>query len=337
MSHTAPDANVQVSHEVNGRTLSGMGASPEQLESVMERHAPEPTEGASAGTAAPPSPAEGDAASVAPAPDKLTRGRQRFADLTAERDAAKARAAAAETEREALARERDELKARIEKPAAEPAPKPVAAKPTSEKFPAFEVWLEKPENKDKDWNDYTDARVAHNYAALRAAERAEESAVSAEQTQREQWKTYNDGFAAMRAEAPDFDTVLGAIGPTDVSKVVEQAVIAVGARAAYYLGTHLDELRELTADTVGVSPEDPAFAAIVAATKRYLQTLVKTPARPAPPVRSAAPPPVPYTPVNGNSVTTATPSSELAGKGFDFDKSGYREKRAAERKSARGR
>lgn len=334
MSDTAPDANVQVSHEVNGRTLSGMGASPEQLESVMERHAPEPTEGAPAGTAAPPSPAEGDAASVAPAPDKLTRGRQRFADLTAERDAAKAEAAAAKTEREALARERDELKARVGAPPATERPAAAPPKPASEKFPAFEIWLEKPENAEKDWNDYTDARVAHNYAALRAAERAEESAVSAEQTQREQWKTYSDGFAAMRAEAPDFDTVLGAIGPTDVSKVVEQAVIAVGARAAYYLGKHLDELRALTAETVGVSPDSPAFGATVAATKRYLQTLV-TP-RPAVPARAAAaPPPAPYTAVNGNSVTTATPSSELAGKGFDFDKSGYREKRAAERKAGR--
>ena len=41
--------------------------------------------------------------------------------------------------------------------------------------------------------------------------------------------------------------------------------------------------------------------------------------------------PAPYQPVGSGSKTTAIPSSELTKAGFDFDKSGYREKRAAER------
>ena len=119
MSET-PDANTQVSHEVNGRTLSGMGASPDQLEAVMERHAPE--EPAPSGTAGTPTTAEGGAEPPAPQP---TRVQKRFAELTAERDAAKAEAATAKAELEALARERDELKARTPAPAAEPT-KPAA-------------------------------------------------------------------------------------------------------------------------------------------------------------------------------------------------------------------
>jgi hypothetical protein len=64
--------------------------------------------------------------------------------------------------------------------------------------------------------------------------------------------------------------------------------------------------------------------------------MAKIAAPAAAPRRAAAPPPpAPYQPVNGNSGTTVTASSELAGKGFDFDASGYREKRAAERKANR--
>ena len=54
-----------------------------------------------------------------------------------------------------------------------------------------------------------------------------------------------------------------------------------------------------------------------------------------PTARAAAPawtpPPPPYAPVGASSPTTPTPSSELAKKGFDYDASGYRAKRAAER------
>lgn len=197
-----------------------------------------------------------------------------------------------------------------EEPRAESVVAAAPPRPASEKFPAFEVWSEKPDNKDKDWNDYTDERVAHNYAVLREQERREDSAREAEQTARAQWQTYSDGFAAMRAEAPDFDTVLAALGPTDVSKVVEQATIAVGAKAAYYLAKHLDELRALTAETLTVSPENPAFAATVAATKRYLSTLVATQRTPprtaAAPTGSAPAPDRPIAPRPPNPVRTGS-------------------------------
>jgi hypothetical protein len=63
---------------------------------------------------------------------------------------------------------------------------------------------------------------------------------------------------------------------------------------------------------------------------------VATPASTA--ASGSVPPPAPYQPVGSGSTTTALPSAELARKGgYDFDKSGYREKRAAERGVSRRR
>lgn len=327
MSET--DANVQVSHEVNGRTLSGMGASAEQLESVMERHAPE--EPAPTGTVVAPT-TEGGTPPPAtePAP---TRGRQRFADLTKERDEAKALAETAKTEREALARERDELKARLERPAPEPSPE-TAPNPVKATFPTFEDWVGIKGNEESDWYVYQDARTDWHYEQRRAAERETESREAATRTARDAETAYAAEVVKFRTEAPDYDAVMSKVGPRDVSLVVQHAAMQVGPRAAYYLAQHPEELRELTADTL-MPADTPGFAAAVATTKRYLARLVTAPAPVAAPAPRRVAPPAPYTPVNGGTPTTQTPSSELAGKSYDFDKSGYREKRAAERKASR--
>src|SRR6185295_517765 len=86
--------------EQDGRVLSGVGATTEQLEQVMERHAPpEPDEKPEA----PAQPAE----PVAEPTEKLTRGQKRFQALSTERDAEKAA-------REAAEKERNELRAQLE-------------------------------------------------------------------------------------------------------------------------------------------------------------------------------------------------------------------------------
>ncbi len=79
---------------------------------------------------------------------------------------------------------------------------------------------------------------------------------------------------------------MGKIGPRDVSLVVQHATFQAGPRAAYYLATHLDELRELTADTL-IGEDAPGFAAAVAATKRLLTRLV-APEQRSPSTRTAA-------------------------------------------------
>jgi hypothetical protein len=51
----------------------------------------------------------------------------------------------------------------------------------------------------------------------------------------------------------------------------------------------------------------------------------------------SVPPPAPYQPVGSGSKTTAPTSAEATKGGYDFDKSGYRERRAAERGVTRRR
>lgn len=330
MSDPATDVNVQVSHTQDGRTLSGMGTSVEQLESVMDRHAPDPDPDPKD------TPAEPATAATSQEPPQLSKGRQRYADLTKERDAAKAEAAAIKAEREALAKERDDLKARLEKPAAtaepsRPAGEPAAPAPKVDKFPPFEDWFAKHDTSTYD--DYLDARAAHNYAAMRANERREESTASEQQRHRELIEGYLGKFPEARQKYADFDAVVGAVPETGVSKVVAHATFTVGPDVAYYLATHREELAELTRETAMLDDTDPGFPAAVSGMRRYLQSVLapKVAAKPAAPAVPARVPAAPYTPVNGNSATTAPPSSELARKGFDMDKSGYREKRAAER------
>jgi hypothetical protein len=324
-------SETQVSHtDERGRTLSGMGADVAQLEATMERHAPE-SDASPAGAAVAPA-ADGGDGVAAPAPPKPARGAQRFADLTHERDAAKADAAAAKAERETLARERDELKARLSQPApaAEPAKPAVVAQPTGEKFtfPSYDAYLETHPNADYnewevdrlvafgDWKDARtdlDGRIRQTFEQEQAARRADEVVTRTRAKGREAY--------------PDFDTVLtsgaGAsvnLGPTEAQAKQRCAAIFQHPQSEhlqYAIMKDGDLARSLGA------LDDIAFGMALARLVPAAQ----------PERRVHTPPPAPYTPVNGSSATTSTPSSELAGKGFDYDSSGYREKRAAERKA----
>jgi hypothetical protein len=180
--------------------------------------------------------------------------------------------------------ERDALKSATRP--VEPAPAaPKPAAPLSERFQKFEAWLALEGNAEKDFDDWLDAREAFNFRRLREAERADEARQTEERTQHEQVTAYAEQLAAAQKKYPDFEDVVSSA--PSVSKAIEAAVIAVGPEAAYYLATHPEECEALTNDTL-IDPTNPAFKAVVASTRRYLQTLVAPEQRSTSSTRTAA-------------------------------------------------
>lgn len=189
---------------------------------------------------------------------------------------------AALTKRLREAEERAEAAERraMERPAGEQ-PKPVGqpkAQPAPERFPKFETWLAIKGNEEKDFDDWLDAREDSRYAARRAAERAEEAA----QADRKAVDTHVTAYRAKHAEFvkdhADFDDVIAAA--PQVSLVMSRAVLEGGPELAYYLATHDEDREAIDAETSGVGPNDPAFARLVALTRRNIAALVAAEQRP---------------------------------------------------------
>ena len=320
------DANTVTSHEQDGRVLSGVGVSADRLAETMERHAPpEPTPEA---TGTPVAPTDGKPADAAPAAEPPpSRGRQRFADLTKERDTAKAEAEALRAEREALARERDELKARVSQPspaAAEPPkpaepPPPTRPEPTEDevgtKYPTYAAFA----------RDLAEWVYEQRQAAAHGTTQAEVREMLALEREAADFRAALQSSQDRGRKAyADFDTLLkGPAAKVKMSTDPHEAIERVSYILKHAQSEHIqhailsdvklaEQLRDSDQITFGVT-----IAGLVPAAK---------PAAPA-----WTPPPPPYATVGAGSPTTATPSSELPKKGFDFDSSGYREKRAAER------
>lgn len=326
------ETDVIARHEQGDRALSG-GTDADQLAETMERHAPpEPAE--AAGTGAVPAAPEG--ASAAPAPEvKPTRGQQRFSELAKARDAATARADAAE----ARARE---LEARVSAPPArEPEPRQLAVEPAK---PATV-----PERFD--FPDYDDAYIAANpgksykdweidrLVAFRQWDRAQddtdariERTIAAREAKRELDATIAQSRTKGREAYADFDTVI-ASGPGGAVHLHADPAKASQRVAAVFLHPQTEHLQYAISRDAALAErlaglDDIAFGF-------ELARLAPGTAAPVAPRRAEPKPiPAPFQPVNGNSATVAVASSELAGKGYDFDTSGYREKRATERKRA---
>lgn len=187
----------------------------------------------------------------------------------------------AEAERDALKQARP---AAVEPLKAAPAP---AAK-APERFPSFEAYLAQDGNAEKSFDDWLDDREAWNYERRRSQERAEEAYTADRRATDTLIAAYRTKCEAVLAQYPDFEDVVNpAEGPIAVSKVVERAVLEVGPEVAYYLATHPEERDALSADT-DIDPRNPAFRATVAATRRYLSTLVADAQRSAPSSRAAA-------------------------------------------------
>lgn len=186
-----------------------------------------------------------------------------------------------EAQLEEARRPRQSAPAAESAPATPPAPKPAG-------FPSFEQWAAQPENKDKAFEDFIDARADYRYEQRRAAERAEEAQTAAARAQDTAVSAYLEQLPAVLKDYPDFNEIVNpAEGPIQVSKVVERAVLLAGPRTAYYLATHPDECDALSGDTV-MDPTAAGFDAAVKATKRYLLSLVADGQRPSSPSRAAA-------------------------------------------------
>lgn len=323
-----------VSVERDGRTLSGVGASADALEAVLDRHLPE-SEPSPDGTLPAGSPvAAAETSAPAQGEPKPARGRERFSQLTRERDDAKQAAETARQELETLRRERDELRAR-----STPAP----SAPSAPAAPAEPTYTRPEPREDEVGTKYDtyaaftrdqakwvleqeqasfDTRISQQIAAERSARQFQDTVRSSHERAR---KVYAD-FDQLLASGPGALVPLGR-SPQEAmerahfvithphSEHLQYAILRDGALAA--------RLQQMDPYSFGL-----ALASLVPASG----------AVPASPVSAVTHIPAPMQPV-GSGSTTATPSSADLVKrgGFDFDKSGYREKRAAERGGSRRR
>ncbi len=325
---TEVDPNLPVSHEVDGRVLTGVGTTAEALAETMERHSPasegsEEADGPSSTT---------PAADVAPAsqPDKRTRGQRRFDELTREREDAKRDADAAR-------REAADLKARLDalsRPATQEPARAAVAQPQGPKKPSWAAFEEQIGAKYATWAEaqdaFTDAREDFLKSTLDVDARVRQS-IEADRATR----AANDAVATIHAKArelyPDFDAVRqsgpgsGVVFdperlnqiislPPEVSARVQYAIMRDGALAEQLARGSLLQFGMWLGSQVAPSSGTAPAVASPASTQRDSVVV-----------------PPPYQPVGTGSKTAATPASELPKRaGFDYDKSGYRERRNAE-------
>ncbi len=318
------DVNAQVSHEQDGRVLTGTGVSADALAETMDRHTP-PEPAAPAGPAVAPS-AEGGVAAPAVPP---TRGRQRFADLTREREEARAEAATAKAERDALKAEVEQARLARTAPAREEPP-PVAAKPepTRPKPTEDEIGT-----KYQTYADFTEDLAEWKWEQKQAASDPSQQIreILAQERAAAQFRTAIDSAQERgRKKYPDFDALLKSpAGAINLSRDDAEAVQRVAFIASHPQSEDIQyailkdpalaqRLHDMDALTFGVT-----IAGLVPAVK--------------PAAAAFTPPPPPHPTVGAASPTIAKSAAELAEKGYDFDASGYREKRAAERATFRRR
>jgi hypothetical protein len=308
----AVDPNTQVSHEVDGRTLTGVGVSAESLAETMDRHTPDIE--APAETSAPASQQSEPAV-------KQTRGQRRFDELTREREEARREAADAK-------RERDELRARlsapVERPPAEPpsrqaeAPQSAVsrAKPTEDeigvKYQSYGDFVE----------DLADWKTEQRLAALDLDTRFRQS-IEADRASRSHADLVQTVWSRGREAYQDFDAVINAPHMTannwPPEKVTAIAKLQAPEQIQYVLGKD-----PALAERLRVA--DPVTFGMELAQLLAPQGVARQASTPAAVV------PAPYSPVGSGSRTSVVTSSEIPHKfGSDFDRSGYREKRARER------
>lgn len=333
---STPDANAVVSVEQDGRILSGVGVSTDDLAATMERHAP----------AEPDQPAEPSPQQEAgvPPPDgerrnPETRGRKRFADLTYAAKEAERKAIAAEERARVYEKEVAELKARFEQrqaptPQEQPRPQaPAAQQAQGFSFPTYEEALEQNPNLAYDdwrraemrafveWDKKTldiDARIRQSIEADRASRTFLDTV---ERTRAKGREVYKD-FDAVLTSGPGSQIPLG----PDPQSAMARANYVIGHPQSEHLQYAILKDGQLAQSLQRMSDIDFGMAIARIAPNGSS----------APPaslaVSGSATPPAPFQPVGSGSSTTVLPSAELAKKGgFDYDKSGYREKRAAER------
>jgi len=258
---------------------------------------------------------------------KPTRGSRRFSALEHERDEAKAQA-------EAVTRERDELKARLAAGAPRPEPAPVHAAPAARVEPPAATRPKPSEDQvGTTYQTYADfvEDLADWKVEQRDAKRQSDidarilSAIEADRASQRHLTKVDEVISRGRKTYPDFDAVLQAphmiAGNWPSEKISVIASLDSPESIQYQLGKD-----PVLAESLRTEPNLAKFGIRLA--QLMTAAAVVSPASTAP-TSSVAP--RPYQPVGSGSKTTVTPSAELAKTGFDFDKSGYRERRAAER------
>lgn len=322
-----PDAQVTATDD-SGRTLSGVGVSVERLEQTIESREKTPPEKSAAalGTGTPTPDAGAGQTPAAP----QTRGRARFADLTRERDEAKAAEKAAREELSARLRELEETHARASQPSSHQAPQapqqpqqpppPQYTRPEPSvdeigvKYETYEQFIRDLQRWEiEQYHVQTQQAVQQQvWGAISAREQERQFVTAVSQTHERGAKAYPD-FQNMLKTGPGSQIPLG----RSVNESLERAQFVI----AHPQSEHVQyAILKDAALAQRLQQSDPyTFGQIIAG-------LVP----PAPPSRPAwTPPPAPYEAVGSASATAQTSSSEIAQKGGGFD--AYRAKRAAER------
>lgn len=174
-------------------------------------------------------------------------------------------------------RERDEIRAKLT-PAPTPAapspsaprvppPQPRPAQPLPQAFPTYDAWSADPDNANKSYDDYTDARADWRWA-LNDAKRREQAAVEQfQQTRAQRLQGLEQQKIAARQKYADFDQV---VAPVHGSAVMVEALIHSDhySEILYHLGQHPDMAQELMQESFYDDPRS------YSAMKRHLESLV---------------------------------------------------------------
>lgn len=342
MNEPAPvDAHAQVSVESDGKILTGQGEPSDALTAHIDRRESDEPPASGAVTDSQPTAAPGPVAAPA---EPQTRGQKRFSELTKERDAATAREKAAVEKATAIEREVTELRAKVQQ-ASTPqqaaqaqqqltqAENKQQAQPVNGQrfsFPAYEAAIEQyPDLTYDQWQDakleafgqWKDAQFDARIQARFDSERTSRTIVETAQATHAKGRAVYKDFDTMLAQGPGSQVPLG----RDYQEAMDRAQMILRHPRTEHLQYAILKDGDLARKLQQASPME--FGMLVAE--------IAAPAPAAAPAHPA--PPAPFQPVGSGSSTTATPSSELAKRGFDFDSSGYREKRAAERGLRRAR
>jgi hypothetical protein len=258
---------------------------------------------------------------------KPTRGQRRFAEMKKrEADAVAAATRSADEKVSAAERRAQELETRLaaleaRRQERSPEPEPAPATPQGRQKPREDEIGDKYATYADFVEDLADWK-AEALVEARINARFEQQAVY--QTEAQKLQTFQQ---RARSAYPDFDEVL-ANAPTDI--VYPDLRVLVDAPNAEHL--------------VYTLAKDPDLARRIATERDpirlgYLMASVRPPesvARPAStPTVVASSAPAPYQPVGTGSKTTTPSLGDLAASGDDYDASGYREQRAAQRRGAR--
>jgi hypothetical protein len=310
----APAAHEQVTvSDDQGRSLTGIGDTPERLTEILERHAP---------------PVEAPATSDQPA-EKPTRGQQRFSELTRLRKEAEERATKAE-------RELNELRGQAGPavPAALPSGSPTTGPPPAQFVqPAPSQGRPQPSEDDigtkyKTYADFVldSARwVAEQELAPNIDARIRQG-IEADRATRDFLAHAESTWAKGRKVYADFDTVRttgpGAQVPMDHAKI--QAILHHPAteHMQYVIAKDVNIAQRLAA----MGPIEFGMAMQSFAPSGAAGSQASTASN------GSSTPPAPMQPVGSSSPTTVASLSDLAAKG---DYEAYRARREEDRKRAR--